>query len=1122
MQILSDLFAPLHVALRDRHSLAAFLKDLNWTVTFNDRQVGFFRSAMAVVDLVEEIADLAAQLVRDGLDGGVVEQLITKGEQVFDLLSNLDPDEDDLLELPHPFNDAAAWQEMALRLPEYLVVTYLETHQPLAFETLAITGLVIETERDEGDRTIRDRSIDWAGFGELFTDPVARMQSIYGWGADFDFDTVALRLLRLIHAIGFVPRIANLRPELLDLAAAASDPASLPEIEIPILEKMAADYSARLKASLLVAPAAGPGGGISGIAVTNLLNAGLTEDIEFAEDWVLTAEASGDLDRAFEAVILPSGIELQVRSGTVAASLDLVGQPKEPWILIGEKNKARLELGQFRAGIAMDATANEQELAVTFSTRGAEGQGIKLVISPGDGDGFIADLLGDQEIAVTADLGGIWSSKDGFKFDGGVGFEIEVPLSVTWGPLKLSGLRLGLAGGSDGATLEAAISGGVDLEVLAVAVEDIGIRARAFPTPQGEKGLLGPVDMSLGFKPPKGLGLVVDAAGVVTGGGYLYHDEALAEYGGVAELGFIALKLSAIGILTTRMPDGSDGWSLFLSVFSEFPPIQLGFGFTLNGVGGLVGLHRTFDDEALRERFFDGAMDSIMFPADPVANAPQILSDIRAVFPPCQGQFLFGAMMKLGWGTPSILTLELGVIVELPDPIKIVLLGQLGIVLPRPEAAIIEINMDVLGVANITEGTLALDATIRDSHILHLFTLSGDMAFRARFGDAPTMLMSIGGWHPKFTPPPEVPKLKRMKASLPLGNLAAVDLSCYVAITSNTFQTGGRLDIWVKASGFTAEGYFAFDALIQFSPFGFEFAVGFGVSVRAGKVKLMGVDVHATIVGPGPWVITGYAEFEILKMDKRLDLDFEVGERKQVTVESYDVSALLIDALGLADAWSVDESRLGALNVVLRDRGDGEAPAAHPAGDIVVRQTVVPLGLKIDKFGNGTVTGPREFAVINALVGGQPETPQDDDAVTEWFAPANYFVMSDAEKLKAPSYEPLQSGIRMGGGETLTGGAFSATPDVEEIIVDPELNQYIGRQTRKPEKTQTTRRRSDQRKSEKAEAVETDRKRGAAQFDFRAPRFEIAGKTGDLAGGRMTRSHTAARVASRRREPEVA
>ena len=63
--------------------------------------------------------------------------------------------------------------------------------------------------------------------------------------------------------------------------------------------------------------------------------------------------------------------------------------------------------------------------------------------------------------------------------------------------------------------------------------------------------------IDVGFKPPNGVGLSIDA-GVVKGGGYLYIDSDKGEYAGALELvfaGFLAVK--AIGIITTTMPDGA-------------------------------------------------------------------------------------------------------------------------------------------------------------------------------------------------------------------------------------------------------------------------------------------------------------------------------------------------------------------------------------------------------------------------------------------------------------------------------------------------------------------------------------------------------------------------------------
>ncbi len=61
-----------------------------------------------------------------------------------------------------------------------------------------------------------------------------------------------------------------------------------------------------------------------------------------------------------------------------------------------------------------------------------------------------------------------------------------------------------------------------------------------------------------------------------------------------------------------------------------------------------------------------GAIESVMFPDDIIENAPRIISDLREFFPPAQDTFLIGPMAKLGWGTPTLVTASLGVIIEIP------------------------------------------------------------------------------------------------------------------------------------------------------------------------------------------------------------------------------------------------------------------------------------------------------------------------------------------------------------------------------------------------------------------------------------------------------------------------
>ena len=143
----------------------------------------------------------------------------------------------------------------------------------------------------------------------------------------------------------------------------------------------------------------------------------------------------------------------------------------------------------------------------------------------------------------------------------------------------------------------------------------------AVATRSDNKGNLGPIDISASAScRQRCVGLSIDAGGF-KGGGFLMVDATKGEYAGGLELDFLGLvTVKAVGLLNTKFPDGHRGFSLVIIISAEFPPIQLGFGFTLVGVGGLIGLSRTVDTDAMRESMHQGSLDSVLFPRDIVAQ----------------------------------------------------------------------------------------------------------------------------------------------------------------------------------------------------------------------------------------------------------------------------------------------------------------------------------------------------------------------------------------------------------------------------------------------------------------------------------------------------------------------
>ena len=355
-----------------------------------------------------------------------------------------------------------------------------------------------------------------------------------------------------------------------------------------------------------------------------------------------------------------------------------------------------------------------------------------------------------------------------------------------------------LSAGDEGLRLALAVTAGLKIGPLAATVERIGIQMLLKATEEGVAGSFGALNIGQGFKPPSGAGMSI-AAGPVTGGGYLFFDPDNEQYAGILQLSFQAIGLTAIGLLTTRLPDPSGpagstkkGFSLLIIITIDLPPIQLGYGFTLNGVGGLLGINRTMVVDVLRDGVRNRTVEAILFPKDPIARASEIISTLRSVFPPAEGRFVFGPMIKLGWGPNAIISLEACVILELMAPIKLVILGRVQIALPDKKDGILNLRLDIVGVIDFDRGEVSVDASLIDSRIA-VFVITGDMAVRIGWGASKIFAIAAGGFHPKFLAPPGFPQLRRLAIALADSDNPRIRLETY----SRSRRTRSR---WAPAS----------------------------------------------------------------------------------------------------------------------------------------------------------------------------------------------------------------------------------------------------------------------------------------------------------------------------------
>ena len=753
-----------------------------------------------------------------------------------------------------------------------------------------------------------------------------------------------------------------------------------------------------------------------------------------SEEWRLKFEtrAAG----AFDLLLAPD-----VEAGgpsDASASLTVKPEPSAP----GQKNVfpdsrgMRLEFG--RLSLAGEISRS----GAGFEVVAEDGA---FVISTGECDSFVAEVLPGQpapsaegdgtakETRIAFNLGLGVSSERGFYLTGGAGLQAVIPLGKTIGSATIQQLLVKLAPATDPkpARLTAEVSAGISVRLgpLTAVVDQIGLRARV---PFG-KNSGGKYDFSVGFKPPTGVGLQIESA-AVTGGGFLFYDSERAQYGGVLSLVLSKsnITLKAVGLISTRLPGGAKGFSMIVIVTAEgFKPIPLGLGFTLTGIGGLVAVNRTFNEEAVGEGIKSHALEKVLFPKDPIKNAPQVISSLDTFFPAKKGSYLFGFLAQIGWGPQSPLKMELALILETGKRLRLIVLGRVSAILPREELDLVRLNMDAVGVIDFDQGTASLDAALYDSRLLKKFVLTGGMAMRLRWSGSPSFALSVGGFHPAFKPPPNFPALERIAISLSESENFRLRCESYFALTSNTLQFGARAELMARAAGFSIHGQIGYDVLIQFDPFAFQADFHASVQLKRGSTNLFKVKVEGSLSGPRPLHVKGKATFEIFWCD------FSVGFNKTLVSgeppprpERVRVLERLTAALGDARNWGGQLADGERRLVTLRERRVEGEIALHPLGTLSVKQSVVPLDLEIAKFGQTTPADARLFKIDTVSVNGN-SVPFE--RVRDFFAPAEFLEMTDDEKLTAPSFESLTAGV------SLSAEGFILPTGDADLIEDPSI-----------------------------------------------------------------------------------
>lgn len=1029
--------APLRRALAGSEQLAEFLE-----------RFGYQLDPAVWDDALDDLGELKAAL--DGFTGALaavddptdlkspeVAELTARASALFDKLRTIGSAGGQVAGLgigPELFGevfDAMLHDYLARRAPVLLPVLS-------AVEALVIEGVPPTAPGGRQVEYVRIR-FDWERFGQFITDNGEWAEEVYGWGVDFRYNKALNRLARILDYLGPPVHFEEIPPAQLAAFIQNVPPSPSPavpprhdlvQVRLPIYDEVSPpDANGFATVSGEAGLVAMPFGDLDrrdrmGLALAPYVLGGVEGEHKVAPDLALTLAADAEATGGAVLVVRPGEVTVE-GGGAVDARFELgvryARDDGSEVVLLGEAGGTRL------AAEAIVASFGGTLNGDLFLAGGV--QKLRLVADLSE-DGFLGSLFSGP---VTVDAGDLlvgWRPGRGVYFEGGTSLGVAVPLNLEVGPVTITevGAQLDWA---EELAVTFTVSGDATVGPLFAYVEDLGVVATVVPR---EGGVFGKYDLAFALKPPSGYAVALEAP-AIEGGGYLAaHGH---EYRGALSLKFQTFGLAAFGILTTRFPDGREGFSFVASIFGEFS-LPLGYGFFLTGAGGIVGLNRTTDTDALRAVLFEGRFDNLLFPSDPIANAATILDDMASIFPPSEGQHLFGPVAKIAWGQPTLIEGKLGVIVEIGRNVRLLILGGVASELPTRDAALVSLKLSFFGEIDFAAGTISFDASLATSRVL-TWPVSGDAAVRSGWAARLDHIASFGGLHPRYPRPSNLPELRQLAINFGTNN-PRVTLSGYAAVTLSSLQFGARADLYAKGPKIpfigraAAEGWAYFDALIAFNPFGFDVALGGGLQLLLDGDVVAGLGFDLRLTGPNTFYINGKVWVTVFGVDIDFRIRHRWGTSQSLPIETADPLVVLRQGIREAGRFEPLPAR-NRIDAVVFASDTEASEAIDPAGGARFVQRALPLGVAIEKVGEAQIAGPFDrfdLKVVDTRGAAVADARLD-------FVRGHFWRQSEADRLRAPAFEKHRAGFDIASDALTVDASLAVEESYEYEVIEIEV-----------------------------------------------------------------------------------
>ncbi|MBS0340518.1 MAG: hypothetical protein JSS56_08310, partial [Proteobacteria bacterium] len=439
-----------------------------------------------------------------------------------------------------------------------------------------------------------------------------------------------------------------------------------------------------------------------------------------------------------------------------------------------------------------------------------------------------------------------------------------IAIQKGFGPLYLEQVGFGATmPGGQVSSVSLLMDGSVSMFGLTCAVDDLQI---TYLASRGD--FFNPANWHVDLA---GLAVSANMAGLTIAGGLLKQQTPA----GIEYLGMLLGRFAVYGITLYggygegKVAGTDEKFTAFFAVGAVNGPIGGPPALFLTGIGGGLGINRELIVPTDLARFGDYPLIQALDIAAKPQNPMDQLRQLGAYFPMQKGSFWFAA--GLSFNSFALVDGIAVVAVEVGDGLDINLLGLARMALPRPQVALVSIELALLVRFSSSEGVLWVQGQLTDnSWLLYQdVKLTGGFAYVIWFKGEKKgeFVLTLGGYHPDFHRD-GYPVVPRLGLRWSVSDNIVIKAESYFALTSEALMAGGAFEASAHFGPAWAEVKFGANGIVFFDPFHYHVdayaRIAAGVTIDTwifGEITIS-ISLGASIDVAGP-DFHGTATFEI-------------------------------------------------------------------------------------------------------------------------------------------------------------------------------------------------------------------------------------------------------------------